>query len=82
MTLVVPYAPGGAIDVLASAFAPGLGDALGRNLVIDTRSGADGNVGAAGPAQQAGPNALALGADLWRGGHPKPGRRRACLAAS
>ncbi len=60
VTLVVPYAPGGTIDVLARALAPGLAEALGQNVVIDTRPGAGGNVGAAYVAQQSRPDAQTI----------------------
>jgi tripartite-type tricarboxylate transporter receptor subunit TctC len=60
LVLVVPFAPGGTIDVLARALAPALGEALGQTVVIDTRPGAGGNVGAAFVAQQSRPDAHTL----------------------
>lgn len=56
VTLVVPYATGGTIDVLARALAGPLGQALAQPVVIDTRPGAGGNVGAAYVAQQSRPD--------------------------
>ncbi len=53
LTMVVPYAPGGPIDVLARVMAPAMAEALGQTVVIETRAGAGGNVGAAYVAQQA-----------------------------
>jgi len=53
VTLVVPYAPGGTIDVLARVLGPALSTELGQPVVIDTRPGAGGNVGAAHVATQA-----------------------------
>jgi tripartite-type tricarboxylate transporter receptor subunit TctC len=44
--LIVPFAPGGNVDVTARTVAPALSDLLGRNFVIDNRSGAGGSVGA------------------------------------
>ncbi|WP_149537416.1 Bug family tripartite tricarboxylate transporter substrate binding protein [Siccirubricoccus phaeus] len=39
--LIVPYAPGGTVDLLARILADGLGPALGgRNVVVENRSGA------------------------------------------
>ena len=47
LTMVVPYAPGGPIDVLARVLAPEISTILGQPVTIDTRPGAGGNVGAA-----------------------------------
>lgn len=60
LTLVVPFAPGGTIDVLARVLAPALAQQLGQTVVIDTRPGAGGNVGAAFVAQQSRPDAHTL----------------------
>jgi tripartite-type tricarboxylate transporter receptor subunit TctC len=42
--VLVPFPPGGATDMLARLVASGLGDALGQNLVIENRPGANGVV--------------------------------------
>lgn len=60
VTLVVPFAPGGTIDVLARVLGPALSQELGQPVVIDTRPGAGGNVGAAHVAQQSRPDAHTL----------------------
>ena len=43
--LIVPYAPGGNIDITARTIAPGLGEALGAQIVVDNRAGAGGTIG-------------------------------------
>lgn len=43
--LIVPYAPGGATDVMARIVAPGLSKALGQSVVIINRPGAGGAIG-------------------------------------
>jgi tripartite-type tricarboxylate transporter receptor subunit TctC len=43
--MVVPFPPSGGTDVLARTFVQRLGEALGQQVVIDNRSGANGNVG-------------------------------------
>lgn len=43
--IIVPYAPGGNIDVTARAVAPGLTELLGQPVVVDNRGGAGGRVG-------------------------------------
>jgi len=46
VTIVVPYPPGGLIDLVARIIQPRLQAELGQPVVIDNRSGAGGNVGA------------------------------------
>lgn len=43
--LIVPFAPGGNVDLTARAITPGMGELLGRNMIIDNRAGAGGSVG-------------------------------------
>ena len=43
--IIVPYVPGGNIDITARTIAPGLAEALGTQVVIDNRGGAGGTIG-------------------------------------
>jgi tripartite-type tricarboxylate transporter receptor subunit TctC len=43
--MIVPFAPGGASDIIGRIIQPALGAALGRPVVIDNRAGATGNIG-------------------------------------
>lgn len=46
ITIVVPYAPGGASDAVARVLAAKLGPKLGTSVVVDNRAGASGTIGA------------------------------------
>ena len=49
--MIVPFAPGGASDVVARILSPGLTKELGQTIIVDNRSGASGNIGVAAAAQ-------------------------------
>jgi tripartite-type tricarboxylate transporter receptor subunit TctC len=57
--LIVPYAPGGPIDITARALAERARDTLGP-VIIDNRAGAGGNIGADAVAKAA-PDGLTIG---------------------
>jgi len=43
--LIVGFPPGGAADIVARIVAPGIGEALGGQVVVDNRGGANGIIG-------------------------------------
>ena len=46
LRLIIPYAPGGATDVIARPLANGLGELLGQSVILDHRPGANTIIGA------------------------------------
>ena len=53
ITLIVPFAPGGASDNVARVMSQRLSEDLGKPMVVDNRPGAGGNVAAEQAARQA-----------------------------
>jgi tripartite-type tricarboxylate transporter receptor subunit TctC len=53
ITFVVPFPPGGGIDVILRAMGPRLTERLGKPIVIENRSGGAGVIGAAAVAKAA-----------------------------
>ena len=46
ITIVVPYAPGGAADAVARLLATHMGTKLGTSVIVENRAGASGTIGA------------------------------------
>ena len=57
ITLVVPYAPGGATDIIGRVIAEEVSNTLGQRVVVENRPGAAGSLGAAAVATGARPTA-------------------------
>ena len=51
MRFVVGFPPGGPNDLLTRLIAPGIGERLGRNVVVENRAGANGEIAAASVAK-------------------------------
>jgi tripartite-type tricarboxylate transporter receptor subunit TctC len=58
--IVVPFPPGGAVDLLGRLLADRLGPALGNTITVDNRGGAGGNIGMDAVAKAA-PDGTTLG---------------------
>jgi len=53
VTMIVPFPAGGPADIAARAVANALGEAFGKQFVVDNRAGAGGNIGGAAVAKAA-----------------------------
>src|SRR5690242_15905053 len=51
--IVVPYPPGGNVDITARTLEPALREALGQTIIVDNKAGAGGIVGTAYAAKAA-----------------------------
>jgi tripartite-type tricarboxylate transporter receptor subunit TctC len=47
INMIVPFAPGGASDIVARIISPLLSKELGQQIIVDNRGGASGNIGVA-----------------------------------
>jgi tripartite-type tricarboxylate transporter receptor subunit TctC len=64
ITMIVPYAAGGPLDVMVRILADGLKSALGATIVIENVAGAGGSIGVA-RAARATPDGYTLSAGNW-----------------
>lgn len=64
--LIVTFPPGGLLDVVSRMLAPRLSEALGQQVVVENRPGANGNIGGESAARSApdGYTLLATSADM------------------
>jgi tripartite-type tricarboxylate transporter receptor subunit TctC len=53
ITIVVPYAPGGTNDIMARSIAGRMGESIGQSVIVENKTGAGGNIGAAYVAKAA-----------------------------
>jgi tripartite-type tricarboxylate transporter receptor subunit TctC len=78
VAIVVAFPPGGETDVLARIYAERLAPRIGRNVVVENRSGASGTIGAAQVARAApdgdtllfAPNTFAIAPHVMRAQQP------------
>src|SRR5215212_3855485 len=60
MRIIVPFAAGGVQDIIARSIANELGAKLGRNVIVENRTGAGGTIGNAAVAKSANDGATLL----------------------
>ena len=56
--LVVPWAPGGNVDITARAVAPSLSEILGQQVIVENKPGAGGFIGSTGVVKSTGRSAV------------------------
>jgi tripartite-type tricarboxylate transporter receptor subunit TctC len=64
ITMVVPFAPGGIVDIIARVVAEGMRPRLGQPVIIENAGGADGSIGT-GRVAHAAPDGYTLIAGPW-----------------
>jgi len=64
ITMVVPFAPGGIVDIIARVVAEGMRPRLGQPVIIENAGGADGSIGT-GRVARAAPDGYTLIAGPW-----------------
>ena len=45
LRIIVPFAPGGSVDLISRLIAPKMGELLGQQIIVDNRADASGNIG-------------------------------------
>jgi tripartite-type tricarboxylate transporter receptor subunit TctC len=53
LRIVVPWPPGGNVDITARTIAPALSEALGQQVIVENRAGAGGTIGSGAVAKSA-----------------------------
>jgi tripartite-type tricarboxylate transporter receptor subunit TctC len=43
--MIIPFPPGGSLDIAMRVIGPKMSEVIGQNVIIDSRPGADGNIG-------------------------------------
>jgi tripartite-type tricarboxylate transporter receptor subunit TctC len=64
ITIVVPFAPGGALDVFGRILAERMRASLGQTIIVENVAGANGSVGT-GRVARAAPDGYTLGIGYW-----------------
>ena len=45
LRILVPFPPGGSVDIISRMISPKMGELLGQQIIVDNRAGASGNIG-------------------------------------